>query len=183
MIRQATLHDRPHFLALWSEYMTEQEKAGGHILANRRNLYQHLDIFESYVEGVVPGTCLLWEPGTTEIPVGLTLAGEFAGGEEWERSLGKVASLWGVYVQPAYRGQGIAVKLFQRALGIGLELGFDTIETYVRTENEHGQRVAKAFGTVPHLEQHIIPLRDPRVLNNDEARRALGREVSNGRSG
>lgn len=178
MIHQATLTDRPDFLRLWAEHMAEQEKDGSHVLATTGNLYRQLENFEAYVTESVNGLCLFYKVESTAVAV--VLAGEIIGINEWETDMGKIASLWGVYVQPSYRGQGMGVKLFKRAMEMGLEMGFDTVETYVRTDNPHGQRVAKAFGTIPYLQQHLVSLRDPKVLDNDEARRALGREVSDG---
>lgn len=179
MIHQATLSDRPDFLRLWSEHMTEQEKDGSHMLGSTKNLYRSLESFESYTTGAVSGMCLLWETADKE-RVAIAMVGGFAGLDEWETNMGNIATFWGVYVQPSYRGQGICVKLFQKALEIGLEIGFDTVETYVRVNNPHGQRVAKAFGVQPYMQLHLISLRDPKVLNNDEAREALGREVTDG---
>ncbi len=178
MIRTATLTDRSTFLLLWSEHMVEQEKDGSHLLATTRNLYKHLETFESYVTGCTNGTCIFYE--VNDKPIALVLAGAFQGLDEWETDMGKIATVWGVYVQPSYRGQGMAVKLFQQCLKTALEMGFDSVETYVRVNNAHGQRVAKAFGTTPYLQQHLVSLKDPAVLGNDEAREALGREVSDG---
>lgn len=179
MIRTGTLADRSAFLLLWSEHMVEQEKDGSHVRATRANLYRQLDNFEAYVNGVVSGLCLFHE--VNDKPVALVLAGETIGLNDWDTDMGKVASLWGVYVQPSYRGQGIGVKLFQRAFELGLEMGFDAVETYIRMDNPHGQRVAAAFGTAPYLQQHLVSLHDPKVLDNDEAHKALGREVNDGR--
>ncbi len=178
MIREATLTDRSTFLLLWSEHMVEQEKEGSHLLASTHNLYKQLETFEGYVNGCIDGACIFYE--VNDKPIALVLAGAYPNPDEWDTNLGRISTVWGVYVQPPYRGQGIGVKLFQRCLEIALELGFESVETYVRINNAHGQRVAKAFGTTPYLQQHLVSLKDPEVLQNSEAREALGREVSNG---
>jgi len=139
-----------------------------------------LDLFESYVEGNLFGMCVMARPGPEADPVGACLAGELANRDEFETDLGKLATLWGVYVDPDHRGKGFGVKMFQEALKLGLEMGFDSVETYVRITNTHGQRVAGAFGTTPYMQQHIASLRDPKIFQNDEAQKALGREVSDG---
>jgi ribosomal protein S18 acetylase RimI-like enzyme len=140
MIRTATLADRPHFLRLWAEFMAEQEKEGSYILATTRNLYRMLENFESYVTGGTDGVCMFWEAEGQ--PVAIVLTGYCSGAEEWETSLGRIATLWGVYVQPSYRGKGIALKLFAHGVEVGKELGFDTLETHVRSDNTHGLRTA-----------------------------------------
>jgi ribosomal protein S18 acetylase RimI-like enzyme len=160
--------------------MTQQEKAGSHLIPNLRNLYRCLDLFESYTGGSLYGLCLLAQPEDAEEPVGAVMAGELSVPDTYDTTLGKLATLWGVYVDTEFRGRGLGVKLFQEALKVGLEMGFDSVETYVLTGNEHGRRVARAFGTQPYAEQRIVSLRDPSVLNNDEAREALAREANDG---
>jgi ribosomal protein S18 acetylase RimI-like enzyme len=177
-IRLATLGDRPIFMQLWAEHMTEQEKDGSSLKATVHNLHKMLEFFEYYSDGKDYGMVYIAESAGQ--PVGICMSGAMLSLDDWDTTFGKLATLWGVYVVPSHRGQGIGIKLFASTLERGLELGFDTVETYVRVENEHGNRVSKAFGTKPYLEQHIARLRDPDVLNNDEARKALAREVCDG---
>ncbi len=179
MFRLATIDDRSHFLRLWAQHMTEQEKEGSHVTANLANLYRCLDLFEGYAMGSLFGMTVLCQPPGLE-PVGAVMAGELSVPDEFDTDLGKLATLWGVYVEPSHRGQGIGVKLFQEILQVGLEKGFDSVETHIRVKNEHGRRVAEAFGTAPYMQQHIASLRDPAILTNEQAQKALAREVSNG---
>jgi ribosomal protein S18 acetylase RimI-like enzyme len=178
MIRSATLQERPAFMRLWAEHLEEQEKDGSHLLATRGNLYRFLDYFESYIGGSLFGLCVVCE--VDDDLVGVVLAGEFATPDNWETSLGKLGTLWGVYVIPPFRGRGIGVKLFARAKEMGVEMGFDTIETYIRVNNPQGKAVAAAAGTAVYIQQHLISLHDPKVLTNEAALKGLAREVSHG---
>jgi len=159
--------------------MAEEEKGGSHVIANVPNLYRCLDKFENYAYGSQLGMTVFYRPGSEKEPVGVVMAGEL-GVDEFETDMGKVATLWGVFVQPEYRGQGLALKLFQEILAEGLRRGFDSVETYVRFNNPHGKRVAEAFGCTPYMQQYLAPLRDPKILKSEEAQKALAREVSNG---
>lgn len=179
MLRLATLADRPHFLRLWALHMAEQEKDGSHVTANMSNLYRCLDKFEAYAYGNQLGMTILYQPGSEDDPVGVCMAGEL-GVDEFETDLGRLATFWGVYVDPEYRGRGLGLKLFQEILAEGLRRGFDSVETYVRLNNPHGQRMAEAFGCTPYMKQYIAPLRDPKILTSDEAQKALAREVTDG---
>lgn len=174
------LSDRPHFLRLWSRHMTDEEKNGGHTIANLRNLYRCLDRFENYAYGSQLGMTVFYRPGPDKEPVGVVMAGELSPVDEFETDVGKLATLWGVYVDPEYRGQGLALKLFKRIWEEGLSRGFDAVETYVRFNNPHGKRVAEAFGCTPHMQQYIASLRDPKILTSEEAQKALAWEVSDG---
>lgn len=174
MIRHATLQDRTTFLKLWGAHLLEQEKDGSKLLATTSNLYKLLDYFESYVGGSLFGIVSIVEEDGEAI--GICMAGEFATDDHWDTTLGKLANLWGVYVEPDHRGNGLGVKLFATVLERGRELGFDAVETYVRVDNKHGQRVAKAFGTKVYIEQHIAPLYGNEIMSNDLAQDALSRE-------
>ena len=162
MIRNATLQDRPHFLRLWSAYLREQQKEGSHLLADNHNLYRFLGFFESYVTGARAGVCPL--AIVDEKVVGLCMGGELLSLDEWHTDLGRIFTFWGIYVEPEYRGQHLSGQLFSKCLESGLELGADTVETYVRTANKQGQGVARLFGTHAYIEQHIADLRGPEVL-------------------
>lgn len=180
MFRLAQLSDRPHFLRLWALHMTEQEKDGSHVLANMANLYRCLDKFESYAYGNLAGGTILYQPNPEAEPVGAAMGGELGVPDEFETDLGRLCTVWGVYVDPEYRGQGIGLKLLREILAEGLRQGFDSVETYVRLNNPQGQRAAEAFGCTPYMKQYVAVLRDPKILTNEEAQKALGREVTNG---
>jgi len=160
MIHEATLTDRPHFMRLYSEFQKSQSEKGSHFLPSIHNLNLSKGMFESYAMGKTEGFTLLWTPKDKESPVALLLAGMELLPSPWELDLGKTAILWAVYVEPEYRGQGITMKLFQKARELGIGIGIETIITYVLEGNSHGDRVATAFGTRPMLSEHHIKLLD-----------------------
>lgn len=174
MIRNATMQDRTRFLQLWGAHILEQEKDGSKLLATTANLYKFLDYFESYIQGSLFGAVAIAE--VEGKAVGVCMGGEFASPDTWDTTLGKLANVWGVYIEPSHRGKGLGVKLFAFISERGRELGFDAVETYVRVDNEHGQRVAKAFGTQVYIQQHIAPLYGNEIMSNDLAQAALSRE-------
>ncbi len=158
MIRSATIRDRPQFLYLWGKFLSDQRKNGSHLLDTPRNLHQFQGYFESYTFGALHGMVLFWHPEGEPEPVAVVMAGEEAHPSVWETDLGRMAILWGVWVDPEFRGQGITAKLFARAKVLGEEIGFETVETQVRLGNDHGERVALAFGTRAHSEVHFVTL-------------------------
>ena len=174
MIRLATLEDRPHFLRLWSQYLQDQEKAGSRVLGNLNNLYQFLSYFEGYATGSQLGGTLLCQPSDAEEPVAVVMGGE-TGPEEFETDLGKTAMMWGIYVDPKFRGRGIGLKMIAESHKFLLEWGFDSVNTYTRTDNTDALKVAAEAGLSAYMIQQIVSLRDPKMLNNEEARKTLAR--------
>jgi ribosomal protein S18 acetylase RimI-like enzyme len=160
--------------------MTEQEKDGSHLTANLPNLYRCLDLFEAYTTGSLFGICVLCQPDPEKEPVGIALGGELAVRDEYDTDMGRIATIWGVYVEPSHRGSGVGVKLFAKALELAIEMGFDSLETYVRDNNIYAQKLAETCGAEPYMRQYIASLRDPKMFKNDRAQDALAREVSNG---
>ncbi len=180
MVRKADIYDRPEFLRLWQDYLTEQRDQGSHLLDSRVNLHLFLGFFEAYVFGSLRGVAVMWQPLDLTHPVGTLLAGQTARPDDWETDLGETATFWGVYIEPEYRGRGAHIRLFKRAQELGLELGLDTIETGFRTGNHQGRNAAKAAGTQPFAETHFISLHDPQMLKNRVAERSLARGESHG---
>jgi ribosomal protein S18 acetylase RimI-like enzyme len=172
--RLAQISDRAEFLRLWGAHLLEQEKDGSNFLATTNNLYRFLDYFEDYINGSLFGMTYFYAVDGKR--VGVCMSGEFALPDTWDTTLGKLATLWGVYVDPDHRGKGIGLKLFASVLERGKELGFDAVETYVRVDNEHGRRVAKAFGTKVYNQQCIAPLYGEEIMSSPDALEALGRE-------
>ncbi len=179
MIRLAKLHDRPHFLRMWSRYLSGQEKDGSHLIENLHNLFIFLDFFESYVLGNVDGHCLLWQIPDRE-PSGLLMFGAALDPPGWETDLGKTGNLWGVYVDPEFNGQGIALKMVAYGQKLALEAGFDTAETVIRGNNVQPLNLAGETGTEVYAQQHVISLRDNEMLNSEAAKKTLARGVQHG---
>ena len=155
MIYQATYQDRPHFLRLWAEHRKEQRDLGDSLHATTRNLLNFAGYFDSYTMGQMFGFCLLWTPDGEETPQGIIMFGEETKIGEWDTDRPKCAILWGVYVCPEYRGQGMGLKLELAALPVGIKMGFRYIETMVLTINKHGEKVALDFGTTAESERHV----------------------------
>ncbi len=174
MIREATLDDRAQFSRLYMEFLKDQREQGSYILPSVANLARSRNMYEVYTTGTADGVCLLWYPSDAEEPAAVLLAGTHLPPFDWDTSLGRVAQLWGVYVEPRHRGKGITMKLFERAMEIGLGQGYATIQTHVLCGNSHGERVAREFGTRPHLEEHYIELGT--AMTSPEARAGLARE-------
>lgn len=177
MIRRGRMEDRPHFLRLWARFLEEQRKLGSHVLPNLRNLYHCLEAFESYTAGNVPGGVVFWWPKDLDGPVAGVMGGANLGPNDWDTDLGQLATLWGVYVDPEYQGQGIGLKIFGEIAKIGVEMGFDSVETFVIEGNGPGAEIAVASGAKPHTQQYFMALRDPETMNSEAARHGLAREV------
>lgn len=178
LVREATLSDRSHFCSIYMEFLKDQHEGGSHLLPTLHNLFLFRELFESYVSGSLYGLCIFWWPQEDDSPSGVVLAGEDQFPSDWDTDLGKTANLWGVYVQPTHRGQGITMKLFQRSLEIGRDMGIETIRTYVKAGNIHGERVALAAGTSSHMEEHYLSMST--AMTSPEALEGLAKEIPNG---
>jgi GNAT superfamily N-acetyltransferase len=119
-------------------YLTDQRKDGSVVHDSLHNLNFFRGYFDSYVMGSRFGFCLLWYPEDDPTPRGLLLAGEFFEAPALETDLGKVGKVWGVYVEPEHRGEHIGKQLEAYALPLGLKMGFESIETTVRSNNPAG---------------------------------------------
>jgi GNAT superfamily N-acetyltransferase len=114
------LQDTQSFQCLWQKFAEQQFEEGSLALPNERNLEFHTSLFYDYVGGQVPGLVLLVSDGSKD--VGLHMEGVIRGG--LELSIGRYTMLWGDYLLPAYRGQGISHKLYEAAMKWTYEQGF-----------------------------------------------------------
>lgn len=147
MIRLATPGDRPQFMALWAEFLTDQRKQGSHIHDSVHNLNIYRGYFDAYTRGSLMGDCFLWFPDDApEEPQGVLLVGEDWSPDNMETDLGKTAKGWGVYVRPAYRGRGVGEQLRRASVPVGLRRGCDTVENLVLATNKPGELFATAMG-------------------------------------
>lgn len=159
--RLANSKDRPHFMRLFQGYLTDERKGGSHTWDSLHNLNLYRRLFDSYTTGSLFGWTVLWTPnGEPDRPGGLVMAGEGSEPSGWETDRGKVAILWGVFVEEPYRGKGVGLSLQQEMLKMGLQHDyFQTIETSTRLNNPHGERMAEGFGTTPYATLHFAPVR------------------------
>ena len=167
MIRPATLDDRAHFLRLWAQFLEEQRKAGSHILPTLPNLYRCLNVFERYTRGDQYGVCLFWEPEGGE-PVGMTMGGSDIEPNQWETDLGELCTLWGVYVDPSHRKEGIANKLTEAIFQRALEWGADHFETYILNNNAGSQKLIAGADSTPHISRYIVSFRDAKEFRETQ---------------
>jgi GNAT superfamily N-acetyltransferase len=139
--RMAVQADRPHFVRLWREYLTDMYERGSAVLPDEHNLYVAWDYFDAYATGRLDGGTVFWSPSPEADPVGVTMGGEEYGesiwhfdlkGERWGRH-------WGLYVQPEHRGNhaGRQMELFGARFLLGR--GFHRLVTAVRAGNALGR--------------------------------------------
>lgn len=115
------LQDEPSFRELWQQFAKQQAEEGSLQLPNERNLEIHVSMFHTYVRGLVPGLVLLASDGNKD--VGFHMEGEFEDGG-FDLSIGRYTMLWGDYLLPEYRGQGISHKFYQAAMEWTYEQGY-----------------------------------------------------------
>jgi GNAT superfamily N-acetyltransferase len=146
-IREATIDDRRPFDAIWVEYIEEQRKYGGEMVATviTRTFFDHL--FKRYVNGTLDGV-VLFAVDDKDI-VGVVMWGEFP--MDYETNLGKVAR-GATYIKPAYRQMGIGTKIRDAADAKLKEMGFKTHIGIVYPGNDAGRiswekRGGQVFGT------------------------------------
>jgi GNAT superfamily N-acetyltransferase len=114
------LQDRQSFKELWQRFAEQQFEEGSLQLPNEHNLDLHVDMFDCYVKGTIPGLVLLVSDGNRD--VGVHMEGELVGG--FELSIGRYTMLWGDYLLPEYRGQGHSHKIHKAAMDWTYEQGY-----------------------------------------------------------
>jgi hypothetical protein len=151
-IRQAKLEDRPDFLRLWKEYLIDYSKAGSPIEVCDENIISFLGLFESYIAGSLFGfTLLAFEDDT---PIGVLLMGENpSSGFTLRTNLGRMATLWGVYVQSDHRRGGHAWALLDQGRILSSRLGFDSMVSSVLPGDPANKDYVSSGGakTVEHI--------------------------------
>jgi len=135
------LQDGHSFRELWQKFMEQQLEEGSLQLANEYNLELYMSLFYSYVGGKVPGQVLVVSDGNKD--VGIYLEGVIVGG--FELTIGSYTMLWGCYLLPEYRGQGITHKLYEMAMEWTYEQGFTGGITGILVT---GQSVSKTLKAV-----------------------------------
>jgi GNAT superfamily N-acetyltransferase len=160
MFRDATRADQTEFLTLWAENLTELEKYGSEYTPDIPTMKALSSLFTAYIEGVLFGACVLYEPPGEGIQ-GASFAGESWGEPVIPQSkFGKIAYGWGIYIRPEHRKKGIAYHLSQNTSRKLKAMGFDTLQGDVLLENEPSLVAQKAIGWEPHSMIHVWRLED-----------------------
>lgn len=155
----ATWADLPVFIQLWNRFLADEYSRGGLILPTEENTREFVRIFQAYTQGSLFGFCVVASRGG--VPVGLLMAGEnFPGGAAFETVTGKCAILWGVYVEPEYRRQGVSWLLHEKALIYANELGFDSTISEVLLGDEAAEPNAFHWGATRHATVIKVNLQD-----------------------
>lgn len=136
-IREAKARDVGLFRKLWKAYLESNEKCGSSVAVTDRNLILPGRVFESYVDA--PTATL---PALTGIVLfvadyAVLMAGESPAPLDY--TCGKVAHLWGVYVQP---GHEVGEQLVTEGLKRLKEKGFNTV--LFTCTAEHGIQLPNA---------------------------------------
>ena len=134
--RFATKEDRTHFIDLWSAYLLEQREGGASLLPNDRNLLTFRNYFDAYATGQLPGVTVFWEEAG--LPVGVVLAGGDFSESIWDTDYARLATVWGVYVRPEYRGKRIGLQMEQFGEPVLVQHGFTAAKSSVRVSNPLG---------------------------------------------
>lgn len=150
--RHASKDDRDDFLRLWLAFLEEGVAQGSHLMADDHNLGIFMQYFDAYVSGQLRGVATLWYPDESHSPVGALLAGEQFGTFEWHIGTPELATMWGIYVEPEYRGNGVSVGLGLYGARAAQKLGFPGAKTGVRTNNPSGQEQWKAWNRRTDIE-------------------------------
>lgn len=129
LVEPVTTHTRADFMRLWAQYLEEIHTQGGLVLPTPENLQVFGDLLSSYVRGNLFGFGLLAHlPEEGRPPAGCLLLGENPGaGLPLRTTLGKTATLWGVYVHPTHRRNGVARQLQDYGRPLTKELGFQSV--------------------------------------------------------
>ncbi|MCP4113841.1 MAG: hypothetical protein GY737_00270 [Desulfobacteraceae bacterium] len=120
--------------------MEDLYKLGGDLLPTDNNVKNFRHLFDGYTTGELDGVCVFWTPAGEEHPAVVTMGGEgFRGGTKWDKKCDTIATMWGVYVRPQYRGHSLGFGAQSVGRKTLLEQGFTHCKTEVMTTNEGGK--------------------------------------------
>ena len=138
--RHATPEDRPHFVRLWRAMLEELRERGSFRLPDEHNLYLFWDYFDAYTTGRLGGTVVFWSPTSESDPAGVAMAGSQYHEPIWHLDYNgeRWGQLWGVYVEPAYRGTRAGLQMEELGEERLLALGFHQLVTTVQAGNPLG---------------------------------------------
>jgi len=139
--RFAVPSDRLLFVKLWWEFVRELYTKGSTILPDEHNMYLFRDYFDAYTTGKLDGAVAFWSPTVSDEPVGVAMAGDDYQESLWhlDHKGERWGQLWGLYVQPPWRGTraGLQMELFGESRL--LTQGFHQLRTTVWSSNPLGQ--------------------------------------------
>ena len=146
VITAATSKDREPFLQQWLQYLHEAHATGSPVLPNPYNMVQFRSLYDSYTVGSLRGFAIQALDPDSQV-MGVVMAGESPGGFHLETNRGKLLEVWGVYVQPQARRQGLAHKMHDYGHKLAIELGFDGVVSQVRFDPA-AQANSQSWGNV-----------------------------------
>jgi GNAT superfamily N-acetyltransferase len=139
--------DREVFLKLWEANLVEQYHNGSGLRASDHNLAQFGKLYDAYTSGRLAGTVVFATTPASVEPIGVAMGGDSFMPNTWETDDPKTAILWGVYVDPAHRGQGIGHQMEVWGEPHLKGLGFKAAASVVRPNNPGGQVNFKSWET------------------------------------
>ncbi len=131
---------KPRFMQMWDRFLAGTESQ---FAATRKNLFFFSHLFDAYYTGKAEGVCL-----TDKKQNSVLLWGNAGGDGPLEFKRGRVASGWGVYVEPDYRRKGYASALRNAARPMLREKGFDGVIGTALAGNKAGRNSALEVGMV-----------------------------------
>lgn len=161
MFRDATRADRPAFLKMFAAMYDDLEKYDCLQDSSPATMSDVAGLFDAYVEGALFGAVVLYEP-PGQAPQGCMLIGEARGEMAIRASskFGKIATLWGIYMEPSERVKHIGSAMVQNAFKKLRETGIGTVVFEVATGNTHTLEGVLALGCSPKAIVHTIDLRE-----------------------
>lgn len=163
MIREATFKDKDEFIHMWKEYLHEFSPRMQGVSDTPEALGWYLGLFKAYTEGSLFGGCLFWYPEESKVLGGLVLAGEphnniLEDSCAPQPEHGKVAVVWGMYVQPIHRSIGVSIEMLTYGMKRAPELGFDTAMTETPYNLHTIRRTEEIYGVLPDTVRYFYPL-------------------------
>jgi GNAT superfamily N-acetyltransferase len=152
VVREATRDDAPEFASMWLKLLYDNAQwAPTSDVPTTENLKHYMEIFHEYVSGYKDGIVMLAFDDDT--PVGGLMGGE--ADFMTQRQLGRCAFIFGEWVHPDHRNQGVARELELAAYRWAQKnSNFDAVVYSIMAGNPNQQRIesGKAGGIPTHSE-------------------------------
>jgi len=148
--------DRHHFVELWKAYLEEAREGGSSLHADDHNLRVFRGYFDSYTRGDLPGAVLFWSARPGDSPSAVLMWGKNAGEPIWHDDHNGVANMWGIYVAPEHRSEGVALRLCAHAVPLGPDFGFTGASTVVRVDNPLGLAFRDTLEKIANIKQVTV---------------------------